>query len=280
MVYRVVMVLTISLITACSSITNKAANYDVLEDISLPAILAETSGLYCPEIGSAYTINDSGNEPVIYKIDHKGLIISQQKINAKNTDWEALTGDLNHFYIGDVGNNGGKRQFVQIHVVPKLMPSSDVTTSRISYANNSVERNEYLKHDFDAEALVNKGDDLFLFSKSWNTNTLFIYKLSKNIPELVLTPNFSVEGLPGVITGGDYDKKNKRFILVGYKLQGRFSFHPFITILSEQFTHVKTFSLANFGQVEGVCVTPNGEVWLTQESGFFSSQKLIKIKIK
>ena len=109
---------------------------------------------------------------------------------------------------------------------------------------------------------------------------MFIYKINKNTPEQVLTPNFSVEGLPGVITGGDYDKKNKRFILVGYDLKGRISFYPFITILSEQFTHIKTIALANLAQVEGVCVTPNGEVWLTQEGGLFSSQKLIKIKIK
>jgi hypothetical protein len=42
-----------------------------------------------------------------------------------------LTGDSQHFYIGDVGNNNGKRKFIQNHIDPKQDSNSktNVTTS-------------------------------------------------------------------------------------------------------------------------------------------------------
>ncbi len=275
---------TIAILTACVLITfgtlaEDIPDYVVLEERSLPKALIETSGLYCPEVGEAFTINDSGNKSVVYKINHKAEIIGQYNVDTKMKDWEALTGDESHFYIGDVGNNNGKRKFVQIHALPKQKNSTAVTTSKISYVHNPVKKNENLNHDFDAEALVNKGNDLFLFSKSWNTGTLFIYQLNKDSAKQSVVPISSIDDLPGLITGADYDQANQRFILVGYGLRGLGSFYPFITILDQQLNLIKSFAISNFQQVEGLCVTPNGEVWFTQEGGFFSSAKLVKLKV-
>jgi streptogramin lyase len=41
----------------------------------------------------------------------------------------------------------------------------------------------------------------------------------------------------------------------------------------------KSFALPDYGQVEGMCVTPNAEVWFTQEGSFFSNHKMVKLKI-
>jgi len=278
---RVVLLISINLLTACSSLATDATNYNVLEENDLPEELKETSGLYCPDVGSAYTVNDSGNKPIIYNIDNTGRIIGKKVVPTKNRDWEALTGDSQRFYIGDVGNNNGKRKFVQIHAVPKKDSDSEtnVTTSKVFYINNSVENNEYLKHDFDAETLINLDDSLFLFSKSWNTGTLFIYQLNKIEPKQFVEHVSELEGVPGIITGGDFDRKNNRFILVGYELKGLGNFNPFIAILNKDLTLNMSFELPDYGQVEGICVTPNGEVWFTQEGSFFSNHKLVKLTL-
>jgi hypothetical protein len=70
-----------------------------------------------------------------------------------------MTRDRQHFYIGDVGNNNGKRKFVQIHALPKQdnISQTNVTTSKVFYVNNVVKNNEYLNHDFDAESLIDFG---------------------------------------------------------------------------------------------------------------------------
>jgi streptogramin lyase len=57
------------------------------------------------------------------------------------------------------------------------------------------------------------------------------------------------------------------------------SFYPFIAILNKDLTLNKFFELPGYGQVEGICVTPNGEVWFTQEGSFFSNHKMVKLKI-
>ncbi|MBL4629618.1 MAG: hypothetical protein JKY14_00095 [Paraglaciecola sp.] len=269
----------------CSSLATNTPNYILIEENYLSGELKETSGLYCPEVGSAYTVNDSGNKPIIYHIDSKGRIIDTIPISSENKDWEALTGDGQNFYVGDVGNNNGKREFVQIHIVPKTVPKiaqhseKKVITSELFYKNNSIKNNEYLDHDFDAEALVSVDDHLFLFSKSWHTGTLFVYKINKAEPKQFIEHVSEIEGLPGVVTGGDFDRTNNRFILVGYELKSFGRFYPFITILNKDFSLQKSYKLAEYGQVEGVCVTPNGDIWFTQEGSFLSHNKMVKLNI-
>lgn len=287
MVLRFILLISINLLVACGSFAASNPNYVVLEENVLANELKETSGLYCPQIGSAFTINDSGNKPIIFKIDSSGQIIDKKLVSAKNTDWEAITGDSQYFYIGDVGNNKGERKFVQIHIVPKkVTPKKDSesktndTSLNLFYINNSINKNEYLNHDYDAETLINLDDSLFLFSKSWNSGTLFIYQLNKIEATQYIEPVSEIMGLPGVITGGDFDRKNNQFILVGYKLNGMGGFSPFMAIINRNFSLHKSFVLSGYGQVEGVCVAPNGEVWFTQESSFFSDHKIVKLKLK
>ena len=102
----------------------------------------ETSGLYYPVLGSAFTVNDSGNNSFIYSINATGHIKSKKVVATKNKDWKALTGDNQHFYSGDVGNNNGKREFVQVRVLLKHGSGSDsnLTTLGIIYSNNTIKK--------------------------------------------------------------------------------------------------------------------------------------------
>jgi hypothetical protein len=270
----------LNLLSGCSLLASNIPDYILLEQSSLPVELTETSGLYCPQSGSAFTVNDSGNKSIIYQIDSTGRIIGEVKVDTENTDWEALTGDSHHFYIGDIGNNTGKRKFVQIHAVAKHNKKKlDVETLNIVYAKNSIQQNEYLRHDFDAETLVNVDESLFLFSKSWNTGTLFIYQINKIESEQVVEPVAEIQHLPGMVTGGDYDSNRNQFILVGYKVSKIGGFSPFIAIVNRDLSLHKSFELPSYGQVEAMCVAPNGELWFTQEGSFFSKQKLVKLKL-
>lgn len=281
MIFRFVLLVGLNLMSSCVSLATDSSKYIVLEEFLLSQELKETSGLYCPNVDSAYTINDSGNNPVIYNIDYAGRIQKKISVDTKNSDWEALTGDSDFFYIGDVGNNNGQRKFVQVHVVPNQSSNSEnnASTLKLSYINNVINKNKYLDHDFDAEALISLDDNLLLFSKSWNTGTLFIYQLNKTEPIQLLEHVAEIKGLPGIVTGGDFDSKNNRFILVGYKLNRMKSFTPFITILNKDLSLQTYFELLDYDQVEGVCVTPNGEVWFTQEGSFFTNHKLVKLRI-
>jgi hypothetical protein len=77
-----------------------------------------------------FTINDSGNEPVLFALDTTGRARDRWRISgASNRDWEAITlgrclpsnageqaADVPHcLYIGDVGDNGAQRRSVRVY---------------------------------------------------------------------------------------------------------------------------------------------------------------------
>jgi hypothetical protein len=279
MFLKFALVLLVVVLSACSSLATDTHNYKVIDAVSLSDELKETSGLYCPEQDVAYTVNDSGNAPIIYKLNGTGEIQAKLNLNVKNQDWEAITGDAKYYYVGDIGNNSGKRQFVKIHTVQKRKSPQVIKTTTVYYDHNPIEQHKYQGHDFDAESLVSVDDTLYMFSKSWLTGVLSVYKVSKDLAEQRVKALIQVEGLPGIITGGDYDPINQRFVLVGYALKGVGNLYPFITILDKQFNITKSFPLENYNQVEGICSTPNGDIWITQERSFLSSQKLVKLRI-
>lgn len=136
----------------------------------LPGELAETSALLL--IGDLfYSLNDSGNESILYLLDKEGAIQHRCTIkNAENYDWEALAYDGTHLYIGDIGNNKNNRQNLRIYKVNKdSVKSKSSTTAEIvnfQYEGQSAFPPAKKERYFDAEALVCKNDSLFIFTKN------------------------------------------------------------------------------------------------------------------
>lgn len=273
------LVLTFLLLpTACSSTdSSDKKDIQVVAEFDLGKQLTETSGLYC-DGKFRYTINDSGNSPTLFAIDSTGKIEESDKVAKKNTDWESVTADNEYFYIGDFGNNAGKRSDLTILKVSRDNPQ-DATRLAFTYATNDISKNEYYAHDYDAEAMVARSEHLVLFSKSWLTRQLKIYYVDKSDNNQVLTPVAEVSGIPGVVTGADFDSYFNRYIIVGYTSNALGVFNPFIATLSEDFKLIDSYQLDGYGQVEGLCVVGKNDILLTQESSPFSTAKLIKLKL-
>lgn len=264
---------------ACSTTTTaSSSDMQVISEHGLIPELGETSGLYCDD-GLQYTIADSGNSPTLFVMDKEGAVIESIDIDGKNQDWEAITADEDYFYIGDFGNNAGKRKNLAIYKIGRA-DTTQIDTLDISYDGYEIKKNSLYAHDFDAEALVAKDDKLVLFSKSWLTSRLKVYVLDKNSNQQTLAPVAELSGMPGVVTGADWDDFHHRFVVVGYNTNAFGITDPFIATLSEDFELQKTYTLEGYGQVEGLCVMSDDEIWITQENSPFSIAKLIKLKLK
>ena len=76
------------------------------EKFELPEVVKETSGLLFID-GKIITHNDSGDDANLYELDSlSGNLQRTINItNATNINWEDITEDENHLYIGDFGNN-------------------------------------------------------------------------------------------------------------------------------------------------------------------------------
>lgn len=159
-------------------------NYRI-KKIPLPDKLQEISSLDYYD-GYFWGNNDSGNEPEIYKIDpESGKILQTVRVeNEKNKDWEEISFGGGYVFIGDFGNNRGKRKDLRIFYFPVSELDSDekeikVQAEKIEF--HFPEQTDFdpgnHKTDFDCEAFFFYEDKLHLFTKEWTRLSTTHYTL-------------------------------------------------------------------------------------------------------
>ena len=121
--------------------------------------------------GVFFTINDSGNEPLLFALDTTNRDRGVWRVtNASNSDWEAASvgpcvpgGDSSCVYIGDVGDNEATHRSRKIYRVaePRAMEPGgrdSLRAERLTF--------EYPNGPQDVEAMyVSRGADVFLIAK-------------------------------------------------------------------------------------------------------------------
>ncbi len=242
----------------------------------LPNEVEETSGLLYSD-NDFWTLNDSGNDPVIYRLDTaNGTIIQRITVlKATNVDWETLAQDDDYIYIGDVGNNSGNRDDLGIYIVAKAsIPSSGdasvnsnhITFTYSDYPGQKIKRDD---NNFDCEAMVCIGDSLYLFSKNWGNQKTKLYRLPKTpgnyTAELLYT--FDAEGL---VTGADHYEEAKEITLLGYHKSTKI---PFFWLLFDYRDNI--FFSGNKRRIDLISIVSNqseGVTYTSNKNGIISSE--------
>lgn len=286
---QILSLLFLALLNSCktdiSDVDNNQPEYSIIKRHSLPTEVQETSGLIMHR-GLVWTFNDSGGKPWIYGFNLRNDIL-EQVITLKNTinrDWEEITQDSTHIYIGDFGNNQGTRDSLIIYkFAKKAVPgkgNGEVTTEKIifTYPEYKPVSVPFGFSSFDCEAFVSFGDSLFLFTKDWTSGTSTIYSLPKSqgryLAKKVKTLNTS-----GLITGATL--QDKSLVLVGYS-----SFVPFILRYPIKNIHdindknAKRYELSDIAtyQTEGICF--DGSSLLISSEATRSPAQIIELKLK
>lgn len=242
----------------------------------LPEEVRETSGLFYYN-GRLWTHNDSGGKPILYGLDTTTFEVVQRLtlINAKNKDWEDVCTDEERVYVGDFGNNKGKRKNLRIYTFPlKDIPAEGdanitVDSIRFSFADQTQFDYNKCEHDFDCESLFAKGDYLYLFSKGWATGTTRLYRLAKTPgnQDAEVVNGFDSQGL---ITGADYDPVTGTLALVGYVNKVWLPFLYLIYDFNDDGVKLsnRRFELHNYvgSQTEGICFYAPGKCYLSAET--------------
>ena len=107
----------------------------------------------------------------MYCIDSLGQTKRVIHIGFKNRDWEDLAQDSEgRFYIGAFGNNGNKRKDLKVLIIPPPDSISDRVvlpeTIEFSYEDQKEFPPDRSVMNYDAEAMVVKGDYIYIFSKN------------------------------------------------------------------------------------------------------------------
>ena len=239
----------------------------------LPNDVRETSGLFFHN-GRLWTHNDSGGKPVLYALDTTTFEVVQKitLANAKNKDWEDVCTDGERVYVGDFGNNKGKRKNLRIYTfsLSALPDSGDatITVDSIRFCFGDQTNFVYNKHehDFDCEAMFATEDYLYLFSKGWATGTTRMYRLPKTLGNYVaeVVNGFDSQGL---ITGADYDRENHVLVVVGYVKNIWKPFMYLIFDFDEEGVKLsnRRFELPQWAgtQTEGICFFDEGKCYVS-----------------
>ena len=109
--------------------------------------------------------NDSGNEPLLFAYDSTGASLGVVRVTeAQNRDWEAIaigpcaTGSC--LYIGDVGDNGARRDEVTVYRIPEPLPTDTISAPAVAL------HFRYVDGPRDVESMIIASDtSIVLFSK-------------------------------------------------------------------------------------------------------------------
>jgi hypothetical protein len=188
----------------------------------LASAVPESSGLQFTTQG-LWTFNDSGNTPVLFKVDStSGSVLQQVTVtNFPNVDWEDIAADAQNLYVGDFGNNDGNRRDLKVLKVLKsaigTTPNESVTAQAINFSypdqtNFSPGTNN---HNFDCEAFFYSNDSLHLFTKNWADLRTKYYTIPAQPGTYVahLKGTFNTNGL---ITAADLNAAGTGAGLLGY----------------------------------------------------------------
>jgi len=135
--------------------------------------LNESSGLLVFSDSTWLTVNDSGNDAVIFEVNGTGSVVSATTFaNAQNFDWEELQFDqLGNIYIGDIGNNNQSRNGLTLYKFHRdQIGKSDVVVEKIDFYYPEQLRfpPKISERNFDAEAFLVQRDSIFIFTKDWS----------------------------------------------------------------------------------------------------------------
>ena len=246
--------------------------------------IVESSGLALSRRtpGVLWTHNDSGHEPYVFAVDSTGSTLGQVHVTgATLIDWEDIASGPcdagSCLFIGDIGDNAGRRDSISIYVVPEPNPTDSAT------APATVLNLRYPDHPRDAEAMfVLPNGDLYLVSKG-RRDSITVFRLARDAQRpSTLTTLERIRALsprPGSsddrVTGASASPDGTRIAVRTYR--GLFVFAtdgllgrggPLYT-LDTRPVHQR--------QGESVALDDHGNMWLSSEGGGSHPPELARI---
>lgn len=240
--------------------------------------LPESSGLeFWDQL--LWSHNDSDNSSRFYGFDTLTGLISRSVLieNSPQIDWEDMTKDESHFYIGDFGNNAGTRTNLKILKISfdslsgNTLDTVQAEFIHFSYPDQTDFSGVNTNHNFDCEAFIFFNDSLHLFSKNRSNGYTKHYVLPTTPGTYVATLVDSVF-VDGQITSAAFSS-DSILLLIGYKPP---AYSPFAfvawdyhqnNLFSGNKRRLQLGSVLTMGQQEGVCFSSG-------KKGFISSEQV------
>lgn len=263
---------------------------DMFQEVSLlPDILKESSGLEVSHSGMFWSHNDHQGAASLYGFDSTGQLLRTLQIsNATNEDWEDLAQDgAGNFYIGDFGNNDNDRQDLTIYKIPNPdeIPGDQIVAEAIHFS--FPDQTDFPPPEnarlFDVEAMLVKGDFLYLFTRDRSKPFQGKTKLYK-LPGTAGTYTATLQGEfftdskknKGAITSTDISPDGSRVAILSNRAVWEFTHFQGDDFFNGE---VKRIDLPVDTQMESINYSTDCQSYLTNEKQDGYDSRLFRLKM-
>ncbi len=226
----------------------------------------EASGLEIASGNNLWTHGDGGTGTTLFKLGPEGNLLEKIKLeNLKNDDWEDLARDRKgNLYIGDFGNNKGKRKELQIFKVSEKDPKGDAKVIKYTYSDQKEIDPKVENPAYDTEAFFWSNGQLYLFNKNVDCQKYAkVYRLSDQPGKQTAQLIDSIR-LNSQISSADISPDGKTVVLLG--LEELY----FLEMNSKNnFSNgtVNCLKLPGIGKSEGITFKNNTDLIVCNENG-------------
>jgi hypothetical protein len=213
-----------------------------------PAIV-EASDLVVTD-GLFVTTNDSGDTGQVFVVDHDGRTVGLTRWSNAPTDVEALApAGPGAVWVGDIGDNEGRRSSVSIARVPVGRGDRDVhpMTYHLSYPDGGT----------DAETLMRDPVTGRLYIATKNVFGGILYAVPEHLDPSATNPLKAVGRVIPIATDGAFFPDGKHLIVRDYTSA--------VVYAWPSLQPVGSFDLPAQRQGEGIAVATDGSVYLSSE---------------
>ena len=251
--------------------------------------ITESSGIVASRRtpGVFWTHNDSGDGPNLFATDRMGRALATFTVTgATNVDWEDIAagperGETAALYIGDIGDNGGKREDTAVYRVrePAVATATLGHTGETARAEKFPYRYADGHHDAETLLVDPKTDEVFVVTKT-DSGLSAIYKFP-----MPLTPNrtatlqkvgsltftnplkFRGRAVGKLATAGDISADRKHVAIRTYTDGFEWDIKPGQGIDDALRTKPRAFAVPWLGQFESLCYSLDGRFLYTTSEG-------------
>ena len=266
-----------------------------IQKFELPSELKEISGIEQISGDLFVSINDSGDEPYLYFLNSKGVIKHKMYVaGAKNIDWEDITYDGKHLYVGDFGNNLNNRRDLALYKIDidttiktgyegvdygeRLRDTARAIRYNYKYPDQENYPPSKDQMNFDSEAITFARGSFLILTKSRTKpfkpiSKIYNCTIEEDQLELTLPVEIELKGnswIGGSVTGCDF-KEDKLYVLT-YR-------HIYIFRWSDfKFNLEHKMRIGRLQQWEAICVGEDNQIYIATEKSQLGKQKLRIIK--
>jgi hypothetical protein len=212
--------------------------------------------------GVFWTHNDKGNAARLYAIDGGGKLLAEFAVDARNDDWEDVAVDGGgHLYVGNIGNNGAKRDVLEVHRLSEPDPASANGTVPALKVERTW-RLRFAGKPFDCESLFVHGDYGYVISKLFTGEPAAVYRFALEGGEEATLEKVTDLPIRAPVTAADLSADAGRLAVLSgeglhvFRIDGDVSRAGMVTPQLVPLPRAK---------LEGVCFAPEG-LLITAES--------------